>query len=183
MLEFLVNELMDILGIGYYVLVYGVGILAMAFCVMAYQFKKRVNIILSNLGGQICWVLYFALQADLTSAITCALSAVMLSVFSKKGKWKIADSLITVIAFIIVIAGFSALSFKVWSDIFPLLAGIFGVITHSRATEKRLRQCSILWLLCWILNGVFKVYPIALINDSMCLVSSIIALVRFREKK
>lgn len=183
MLGVLVNNLMNALGIGYYVLVYGVGILAMAFCVMAYQFKKRVSIILSNLGGQICWVLYFSLQADLTSAITCALSAVMLSVFSKKGKWKFVDSPITVIAFIVVIAGFSAISFKVWSDVFPLLAGILGVITHSRATEKRLRQFSIPWLMCWILNGAFKVYPVALINDSMCMVSSIASLIRYREKK
>ena len=46
---------------------------------IAFQFKRRVTIILSNFLGQTCWVIYFLLQGDLTSAIACALSAVMLA--------------------------------------------------------------------------------------------------------
>ena len=155
---FSVDGISDALGFFYYILVYGIGILAMVFSVSAYQFKRRVTIILFNFCGQLCWIMYFLLQGDLTSAIVCGLTALMLAVFS-------------------------LLSFKVWSDIFPLTAGIFAVIANSRSTEKRLRQFSVLWLLSWLMNSTFKMYPVAFINDFMCTVSAIVSLIRYREKR
>ena len=170
------------LGIFYYILVYGIGILAMTFSVLAFQFKTKVTIILSNFLGQSCWVAYFLLQADFTSAIACALSAIMLGVFSRSGKWKWVMSPVTIAFFIVLISGFSLLSFKGWTDIFPLLAGVFAVIANSRSTEKRLRQFSVLWCLFWLMNSILKMYPVALVNDFFCTASTVIALIRYREK-
>ena len=170
------------MGIGYYFLLYGIGILAMAFSTAAYQFKHRVTIILMSFFGQLCWVMHFLLQGDLTSAIACALTAVMLAVFSKKDKLKWATHPVIIVFFIILLSGFSLLSFKEWSDVFPLLAGIFSVIANSRATEKRLRQFSVLWCLFWMMNSIFKVYPVAFANDTLCTVSAIVSLVRYRDK-
>lgn len=171
------------LGIVYYILVYGTGLVAMALSIIAFQFKKRVTIILSSFFGQACWVLHFLLQGDAMSAIACALSAVMLAVFARKDKWKWATDAATIASFIAVFAGFSIFTFKVWSDIFPLLAGIFAVIANSRSSEKRLRQFSVFWCLFWLLNSTFKLYPVAFANDLLCTVSTIVALVRYREKK
>lgn len=175
--------LIETLGIFYYILVYGIGIIAMALSTLSFQFKRRVTIILGNFFGQSCWVIYFVLQGDLTSAIACALSAVMLAVFAKKDKWSWATHPIMVIMFIALLSGFSLLSFKVWSDIFPLLAGAFAVIANSRATEKRLRQFAVFWCLFWLLNSTFKMYPVAFANDFLCTASTIIALIRYRDKK
>ena len=183
MLSFSVEAFANALGFGYYVLVYGVGLIAMALSIMAFQFKRRVTIILCSASGQICWVAYFLLQGDVTSAIACALSALMLAVFSKKDKWKWATSPWSIATFIVILSGFSLLSFAVWSDIFPLLAGIFAVIANSRAREKRLRQFSIFWCLFWLLNSAFKMYPVALANDLLCTVSTVVALIRYREVK
>lgn len=178
----LVNQLSEAMGFSYYILVYAIGILAMFFSVIAFQFKKRVTIVVFNCLGQVSWVLHFVLQADMTSAISCGLSAIMLAVFSKKDKWKWATSKVTIILFVVLISGFSLLTFKVWSDIFPLLAGVFAVIANSRATEKRLRQFSLLWCSSWLLNSTFKMYPVAFANDFMCTASTIIALIRYRDK-
>lgn len=175
--------LIEALGIFYYILVYGIGIIAMALSTLSFQLKRRVAIILGNFFGQTCWVMYFVLQGDLTSAIACALSAVMLAVFAKKDKWSWATHPIMVIMFIALLSGFSLLSFKVWSDIFPLLAGAFAVIANSRATEKRLRQFAVFWCLFWLLNSTFKMYPVAFANDFLCTASTIIALIRYRDKK
>ena len=41
-------------GIGFTVLIYAVGILAMVLSVIAYQFKYRVTIIVVNFSGQAC---------------------------------------------------------------------------------------------------------------------------------
>ena len=84
MLSEFVAYMTNSMGIGYYILVYAIGVLAMTFSVIAFQFKRRVTIILSNFFGQSCWVIYFLIQDDLMSAIACGLSAVMLALFSKK---------------------------------------------------------------------------------------------------
>ena len=183
MLSFPVEEFAASLGIGYYILVYGIGLIAMALSVVAFQFKHRVTIILSSFVGQVCWVAYFFLQGDLTSAIACALSAVMLAVFSKKEKWRWATHPITVATFIVLITGFSLLSFAGWIDVFPLLAGVFAVIANSRADENSLRKYSFFWCLFWLLNSAFKLYPVAFANDFLCTVSTVIALIRYRDKK
>lgn len=183
MLGALVDGMIRSMGIGYYILVYGIGILAMTFSVIAFQFKRRVAIILSNFFGQSCWVLYFLLQDDLMSAIACGLSAVMLALFSKKEKWRWATGRVSIALFILLFTALSLLSFREWSDIFPLLAGIFAVIANSRATEKRLRQFSVLWCLSWLLNSTFKAYPVAFLNDFLCTASAIVSLIRYRDKK
>ena len=164
-------------------IVAALGVLAMALSIIAFQFKHRVTIILSNFLGQTCWVLYFLLQNDVTSAVACALSAVMLADFAQKDKWKWAVSPFTIGLFIVLMSGFSLLSFATWSDIFPLLAGVFAVIANSRSSEKRLRQFSLVWCLLWLLNSAFKMYAVAFANDFLCTVSTIVALIRYREKK
>ncbi len=174
--------LIETLGVIYYILVYGIGFVAMAFSALSFQLKHRVAIILGNFFGQSCWVVYFFLQGDVTSALACALSAVMLAVFSKKDKWSWATHPIVIIMFIVLISGFSLLSFKTWSDIFPLLAGVFAVISNSRSTEKRLRQFAVFWCFFWLLNSAFKMYPVAFANDFFCTASTIIALIRYKEK-
>ena len=182
MLNFSVQEFADALGIFYYILVYGVGAIAMAFSIMAFQFKHRITIVLFNCFGQTSWVLHFVLQGDLTSAIACGLSAIMLAIFSKKDKWKWSTSPGVIVFFIVIISGFSLLSFKGWTDIFPLLAGVFAVLANSRSSEKHIRQLSLFWCLFWLMNSIMKFYPIALANDLLCTGSTVIALIRYRNK-
>ena len=84
MFSFSVDGIVAALGKSYSIFVYGTGIIAMLLSIVAFQFKHRATIILSNFLGQTCWVVHFLLQGDLTSAIACALSAIMLAVFSHK---------------------------------------------------------------------------------------------------
>ena len=170
-------------GNGLTVLIYAVGILAMVLSVIAYQFKYRVTIIVVNFSGQACWVVYFLLQSDFTSAISCALTVIVMAVYSMKGKWQWVSSRICAAAFLITMVGFSLLTFAGWRDIFPLLAGVFAVIANSRSDEKSLRQFSAIWCALWLVNSIVKVYPVALVNDVLCTGSTIVSLVRYREKK
>ncbi len=180
MLGFSVDGLIEALGFGYYILIYGVGVLAMVLSVIAYQFRRRVAIIFSNFLGQACWTAYFLLQGDVTSAIVCFLCVVMLALFAKKEQWPWTTSIWSIAAFIALFTVISLLTFAEWSDVFPLLAGVFAVIANSCTTEKRLRQFSVLWCLFWLLNSIFKLYPVALCNDLFCTVSTVVSLVRYR---
>lgn len=182
MLNFSVDEFAAVLGWFYYVLVYATGILAMVLSVFAFQLKHKLTIIFCNFLGQASWVVHFLLQGDMTSAIACALSAVMLAAFARQNKWKWVKSHACILFFIVLISGFSVFSFAVWSDIFPIMAGIFAVIANSRSTEKRLRQFSLLWCASWLLNSIFKMYPVAFINDLFCTISTIVSLIRYRDK-
>ena len=183
MLNFFVEQLVENLGFFYYILVYGVGIISMILSIIAFQFKHRAVIVFCNCLAQTSWVVYFLLQGDLVSAIACGLSAIMLAVFAKQNEWKWVKSPYCILFFILLISGFSILSFAVWSDIFPLLAGVFAVIANSRSSEKRLRQFSLLWCGSWCMNSIFKMYPVALANDLFCVISAIVALVRYRKKE
>lgn len=182
-MNLLAGGLFESLELNIDILIYAVGIIAILFSVIAFQFKHKVTIIFCSFCGQTCWVIYFLLQSDFTSAISCGLSAIMLAIFSRQDKWKWATSPAMVWLFIILITGFSILTFKVWIDIFPLLAGIFVVIANSRKTEKRLRQFSMLWCLSWLINSTLKMYLVAFISDFFTLISTIVSLIRCREKK
>lgn len=171
------------MGVGYDVLVWGVGVIAMSLSALSFQMKRRVTIILGNFLGQSCWVAHFLLQGDAASAFVCALSALMLALFAKKDKWPWATGKVSVAIFLALFSTFSLVTFRIWSDIFPLLAGIFCVIANSRATEKGLRRLSLFWCLSWLANSIFKGYPVALISDLLCTSSTAIALYRYREKK
>ena len=181
-MEGLINDLSESLGILYYVLVYAVGVVAVCFSITSFQMKRRFLIVILNCFGQLAWVVYFLLQADLVSAIACGLSALMLAVFSQKERWAWSCGYISIGVFITVLTGFSIISFKVWSDIFPIFAGIFAVIANSRTDERTLRIFAVPWCLSWMFNSICKLYPIALFNDVFCAVSAILALVRYREK-
>ena len=170
-------------GVGLTVLIYAVGILAMVLSVMAYQFKYRVTIIVVNFSGQACWVLYFLLQSDFTSAISCALTVIVMAVYSMKGKRKWVSSRLCAAVFLVATVCFSILTFASWRDIFPLLAGVFAVIANSRSDEKSLRQFSAIWCALWLANSIVKVYPVALVNDVLCTGSTIVSLVRYRDKE
>ena len=168
--------------VGHTVLVYAVGIIAMIVSVIAFQFKHRVTIVLCNFLGQACWVLYFLLQSDFTSAVAGALSAAMIAVFAMKDKWKWATSNICVIAFSVIITVFSIITFATWIDIFPLLAGVFAIIANSRTEEKRIRQFALLWCGFWLMNSILKVYTVAIINDLFMTISAALSLYRYRDK-
>lgn len=174
---------LNIDNLGYFILLYGVGILAMAFSVMAFQLKHRVAIVLSSFLGQAFWVLYFLLQSDFTSAVACGLNAVMFAIFAKKDKWKWAASAWCVWLFEIIICAFSIVTFASWLDVFPLLAGVFGIIANSRSSEKRIRQFSLLWCSFWLINSALKIYPVAFINDFLCTGSALLSLIRYRNKE
>ena len=170
-------------NIGLTILIYAVGIIAMVLSTVAYQFKYRVTIIVVNFSGQACWVLYFLLQSDFTSAISCALTVAVMVAYSMKDRWRWVSGRACPIVFTVLVVGFSILTFATWIDVFPLLAGVFAVIANSRTSEKRLRQFSAIWCALWLMNSILKMYPVALINDILCTGSTIVSLIRYRQTK
>ena len=179
-MDSLLIKLAGTLGVGYTILNNAFGVIAMVFCIIAFQFKNKVTIVVCNFLGQLCWVLYFIFLRDYTSAISCGISAAMLWAFSKQEKWKWVLSPVTVTIFAVIIAGFSISAFRVWADIFPVMAGVFGIIANSRKKESTFRKFGLLCYISWLMNSIFKMFPIALINDASCTISVAVSIYRYR---
>ena len=169
-------------SVGLTVAIYAAGIMAMLLSVIAYQFKYRVTIIVVNFSGQACWVLYFLLQSDFTSAVSCAITVAVMVAYSMKDKWRWVSSPLCPIIFTASVVGFSLVTFATWIDIVPLLAGVFAVIANSRSSEKRLRQFSAIWCALWLVNSILKAYPVAFVNDVLCTASAVASLIRYRDQ-
>lgn len=179
----MVLALQNGLGFFYDILVWGVGILAMAFSVSAYQLRHRVAILLFMIFSRFAWIAYFFLQGNLTSVIANILTALILAVFAKQDKWKWATAPVTVFAAVLLMSVSSLLSFTDWTGIFPLLGGVFAVLSSSRKSEQSLRLLALADCLAWLTNSVLHLYYVAIANDLFCTVSAAVAFIRYRKKE
>ena len=51
------------------------------------------------------------------------------------------------------------------------------------AVEKKLRKFALIYCICWLLNSITKLYAVALVCDVFSLVSNIVSMIRYRDKK
>lgn len=173
------------LGIWNDIIVNGVGVVALIFLVASYQMKDRTSIFNVYLGAAIAWIFYFLLQGNIASALMNVVGIVRTLIFKLRGKYKWVDSKWTLVIFLVVMLGLTALSFRDWRDVFPLLATAFSTFAFFAIKEKSIRVINLGAYLAWILNGVTCGYWVALACDSITFISLIVALVRFAkaEKK
>ena len=167
------------LGVWNDIIVNAVGVVALIFLVASYQMKERTAIFNVYLGAAISWIFYFVLQGNIASALMNIVGIVRTIIFKLRGKYKWVDSYWTLVVFLVVMLGLTALSFRDWRDIFPLLATAFSTFAFFAIKEKSIRVINLGAYVAWILNGVTCGYWVALACDSITFVSLVIALVRF----
>ena len=63
-----------------------------------------------------------------------------------------------------------------------VIQGLLGRISAFGGPFRGLRRFSLVWCLSWLLNSAFKMYPVAFVNDLLCTISTVVALVRYRDK-
>lgn len=174
-----VNILNETLGIWYLIILNAFGVVAMIFKVIEYQQKSRKIILTIATICVICWLFYFFLQGDFVSAIVSFVAVIQFFVFMQMGKKKWASSVWWLVIFLTFQLVFGILTFKVWKDIFALLAGLLGTIAYFVMDKKKYRFLSFLCMSCWVVNSILKLYLIALLNDAFATISVAVAIVRF----
>ncbi len=167
------------LGTLYYIILNAFGVIAIILKVIEFQLKKRSIVLILALIGSGCWTLYFLLQDDLVSAAMNLISAVQMLVFLQRGKYKWADSKFWFFFFLVVQVTLGIIFFKVWHDVFPIVGAVFNVIMYYVISRRTYRITGFICLVLWVLNGVFKFYPIALINDVFGAISALVAIIRY----
>jgi hypothetical protein len=71
------------------------------------------------------------------------------------------------------------MSYKVWHDIFPIIGGVFSILCYFVINKKTYRVLSTFNMSFWLSNSISKMYIMALINDSIALLSVIVSIFRF----
>ena len=164
-----------------------VGLAAVFFFLLSYQFPKRRAIIACNVISRVLYILQYLLLGAFAGAALDILGAVSSVVASKKHtpfiKRHTKGVILLMNTGIIVIGGTIALINRSWIDVFSII----GVLLHTSAfwlsDEKIIRRVSLLGSPFWFAyNFLSHAYGSA-IGDVLTIVSILIAMVRHREKK
>lgn len=176
-----ITTAMSTLGIWGEVLINAIGVIAVIALFLSYQMKSRSQIFMVYAIATLSWLVYFVLKGDFASTLMSIIGLLRTYVFNKRGKAKWADSILWLFLFLFVMVGLTALTFRDWRDIFPLLATAFSTVAFFAVKEKNIRLINLGAYLAWIGNGISKFYWVALIGDVSTFISLVIALIRFNK--
>ena len=185
MLVGIVNFFTSNLGGWYLVLVNFFGVLAMTIKVSEYQFKKRRARILIFSLASLCWATYFFVQGQTVGALANIIGLIQGLVFMQRDKHNWAKSPLWLVLFLALHITSCTIGLQFWHDLFPFVGSVIGAISYYVIDEKKYRYLVLFSMCCWVCNSAFKMpsTTLALINDSTCIISSIIGLVRFYKRE
>jgi len=174
---------LESLGVWHDIITNFFGVVAIILLVVSFQMQSRIKLLIVFLFSQLMWAIYFILQGDLASGIMCSLSIIMSLIFMQREKHKWANSIFWLFFFIALMLTCSILTFKDWRDLFPLLGNLLTAISFFTLNEKVLRNINVGTYLCWMGNSISKLYVVALISDTLTLISVIVSIIRFNKNK
>ena len=178
----MVKTLNGAMGIWYPILFNVIGIISIFLQFMIFQMKRKKQIVFVGILSDIGWLSYFALQGDFISgtANIIGIMSKIIILFQSKYRW--AESKLWNIFFVAFAAVFSALTFKVWMDIFALMACTLSILAFFMTKENNIRKVALFAYCAFACNSISKLYVVALIADITALISCIIALIRYKNE-
>ena len=180
--EVIKNAVMS-LGDIYFVLFYGIGVIAIGIKVTEVQLRKRSKILFLSMICSALWIVYYLLGGNITSALTGLLSVVRSLIFMQRGKHKWASSIFWLIFFLVAQTLIGVFTFSSWRSLFAVTAGYLQIIAYYVMKENIYRLVILFSFLCWMGNSISNGLWVALCSDTFGMVSTIVAIVRYDLKK
>ena len=177
------STLLDALGIGYLILYNAVGVLSIIIQFLAYQMREKHAIVKLGIVNDVGWFSYFFLQGDLISGTANIIGIMSKILILLREKHPFARSIAWNFFFIGFAGVYSLLTFKVWSDIFPMLACMVIMLAFFMKKEKHLRFMALFAFCFFMSNSISKGYTVALIADITAFASIVIALIKYRRRE
>ena len=171
------------LGDIYYILFYGIGIIAIGIKVAEVQLKRRAKILLLSMICSTLWIIYYLLGGNVTSALTGLLSVVRCIIFSQREKHKWANSVFWLFFFLIAQTLVGVFTFSSWRSLFAVTAGYLQTVAYYVISVKTYRFVILFAFLCWMGNSISNGLWVALCSDTFGITSTIIAIARYNSKK
>ena len=180
--EKMVKTLDGTMGIWYSILFNAIGVISIFLQFMIFQMKRKKQIVFVGILSDIGWLSYFALQGDFISGTANIIGIMSKIIILLQSKYRWAESKLWNIFFVAFAAVFSALTFKVWMDIFALMACTLSILAFFMTKENNIRKVALLAYCAFACNSISKLYVVALIADITALISCIIALIRYKNE-
>lgn len=177
--ESMTKFLSETLGIWYLIIPNAFGVIAVLTKITELQIKNRKTILLFALIANISWVFYFGLLGGFTSAISCLIMTTQVVIFSYRNKYKWANSKLWLIVFCVLQIVMCVFTLNKWYDVFPSIAGVISVFAYFVFKEDYYRILIFIYVLLWLVNSILNMYIVSLVSDSLCLLSAIIAIIRY----
>lgn len=180
--EKMVKTLDGAMGIWYPILFNAIGVISIFLQFMIFQMKRKKQIVFVGILSDIGWLSYFALQGDFISGTANIIGIMSKIIILLQSKYRWAESKLWNIFFVAFAAVFSVLTFKVWMDIFALMACTLSILAFFMTKENNIRKVALFAYCAFACNSISKLYVVALIADITALISCIIALIRYKNE-
>ena len=181
--ERMVSALDGALGVGYPILFNTIGVISIFLQFMIFQMEHKRKIVFVGILSDIGWLSYFALQGDFISGTANIIGIMSKAIIMLQEEHRWAKSQGWNIFFVAFAAIFSAVTFKVWMDIFALTACTLSILSFFMKKENDIRKIALLAYCAFACNSISKLYIVALIADITALISCILSLIRYRDKE
>ncbi len=169
-----------------------IGIVAMAFNILAYQFKKRESVIVCHLFGSTLFAISFFMLGAFTGGILNAVDTVRGVIFYDKKKLN-ADHPAWIAGFIVIyvlsyIATFTVFSkdftlFNALIEILPVVGLTAMTLGYSKDNSRSIRLMGLISSPSWLIYNVATVAIGAIICEVLSLISIVLGIVRHDIKK
>ncbi len=179
----IVSGLSASMGNYYHLLYNAIGVISIVTQFMIFQMKGRGRIILVNMASNLGWLFYFALQGDLISGTANIIGILSNIIFIFRTRYRWANSRLWLLLFLVIAGVYSILTFKVWNDVFPLIACLLSMFAFFMIKEENISKISFFTYIMFVCNSISKVYVVALIADITALTSVLISLYRYRKAR
>ena len=165
--------------------VQAVGLVAMFFCIAAFQAKKRNTILVMQMIGMGMWTLHFLLLGEYAGAAMNGLAVVRAVFYVQREKHEWANSKIIPAVFVALFIGAGLFTWYLGDDMWylPSIAMTITSIGLFFRNEQTVRKINLFSSPPWIVYNAFAHSVPAVFTESMTMVSVIIALIRYRKKK
>lgn len=164
-----------------------IGIIAMAFNILSYQFKKKGAVITAQLLGATCFAVNFLMLGAVVGGILNILAAVRAVVFLFKDKLK-TDRLPWLIGFTVCYIAVYILNFTVFGKaptVFNLIIEILPVIGmlalnlgFMRKNAADIRKFGLISSPAWLIYNIFAGSWGAIICEALTLISIFVGMAR-----
>lgn len=162
------------------------GVLIIIANALSMQMKKKQQILIMFILGNLFSTINFILLQSYSGAIICFVAILQTTinyVFDKRGK-KLPKWLITSYIIVVILCGL--ITYRTYLDILPILCSILYTTTILQTKERKIRKITLINAISWFIYDLASMAYTAGISDMVIIISTLIGMYRFdyeKEKK
>lgn len=178
--KWIAQSLDGAMGNGYPILYNAIGVVSILLQFLIFQMAHKKRIVFVGILSDIGWLSYFSLQGDLISGAASIIGIMSKIIVLLREKHRWAESMGWNVFFMAFAAVFSMLTFRVWMDVFAVVACTLSILAFFMKDENGIRKVALFAYCAFMCNSISKMYVVALVADITAFASCIIALIRYK---